>query len=422
MIVSQRDTSQCDEGRPATSQAAAAGERPALSRRLVLLMAVACGATVANLYYAQPLLSVLARAFGTSDGAAGLLVTVSQVFYALGLVLLVPLGDLVRRRPLVVRLLVVCAAGLTLAAAAPAFAVLALALAVTATTSVVVQILIPFASTLASPEDRGHTVGLVMSGTLTGILLARTVSGLLAGAAGWRTPFILAAAAMVLLAVALGRSLPDVTPPTTLPYRRLLGTVFALIRTEPVLRRRMLYGSCGFAGFSLVWTTIAFLLSGPGYHYPEQTIGLFGLAGLAGAIGAQRFGRLADRGYGAPATGLVLAVVVVSWGALALGRSSVLAIIVGLVLLDFGAQGQNVMSQHAIYGLGAENASRVTTAYVTSNFAGGAAGSAIGSLAWQAGGWTAVCAAGAGIATIALAAWLQEQWTARSLAARRADS
>ena len=185
-----------------TSAAPLAGEArpaPVLSRRLVLLMATGAGATVANLYYLQPLLSAVGHAFHVSDGTAGLLVTVSQVCYAAGLLLVVPLGDLVDRRRLASSLLVVCSCGLVVAAAAPSLAVLAIALGVVATTSVVVQILIPFASTLATASERGHVVGIVVSGALTGVLLARTVSGLLASLAGWRAPFVLAATAMALL-------------------------------------------------------------------------------------------------------------------------------------------------------------------------------------------------------------------------------
>jgi predicted MFS family arabinose efflux permease len=381
---------------------------PTLNRRLVALLAVACGATVANLYYAQPLLSTIARAFGVSEGTAGLLVTVSQVCYAAGLVLIVPLGDLLDRRRLVARLLAVCTCGLVAAAAAPALPVLALALGVVAASSVVVQILVPFASTLAAPAERGRVVGTVMSGVLTGILLARTVSGFVAEALGWRAPFLVAAGAMALLAVALWRALPRVAPPASLPYPQLVASTGALIRREPVLRRRMAYGGLGFAGFTMAWTAIAFLLSAPPFGYGERAIGLFGLAGLVGAVGASGFGTLTDRGYGRPATGLVLAGILVSWGLLALGKTSVLALILGLVVIDFAVQGQNVLSQGVIYALGREHASRVTTAYVTSNFTGGALGAAACSIAWTAGGWDAVCAAGAALAALAVAFWLTE--------------
>jgi predicted MFS family arabinose efflux permease len=398
----------------------AAATKP-VPRKLVALLAVGCGVTVANLYYAQPLLDVIGAQFGVSDGTAGLLVTVSQVAYGLGLVFLAPLSDLLDRRKLVAALLAISCIASAGAAAAPQFAVLALAIGVTAATSVVAQVLVPFASTLAPDSERGHVVGLVMSGLLSGVLLARTLSGLIAGVAGWRTVFALAAAAMAVLAVALWRAMPERRPSTTLGYGALLGSVAALIRREPMLRRRMVFGACGFGGFSLVWTTLTFLLSDPPFNFGETKIGLFGLAGLAGAIAAMRFGRLHDRGFGRVATGGVLAAILLSWPVFYLGRHSVPAIVLGLVILDFGVQGQNVLSQGAIYALGRETTGRVTTAYVTSNFTGGAIGSAAGSIAWSAGGWLPVCAVGFAFAATAMLAWLTEPRARSDRPGRRRD-
>lgn len=377
-----------------------------MDRRLVALMAVACGATVANLYYAQPLLPAIAAAFDVPEAAAAILVTVSQLAYAVGLLFIVPLGDLLDRHRLVPGLLAVCSLALAGAAAAPGIVALAAALGLVALASVVAQVLLPFASTLAAPGERGHTVGVVMSGLLIGILLARTLAGLLAAIGTWRLPFAVAAVTTVVLAVLLERALPRVPRATSLPYGRLLLSIGALVRAEPALRLRMVFGACGLAGFSLAWTTLAFLLAGPPFHYGEATIGLFGLAGVAGAVGARRLGRLHDRGFGRRATGAVLAAIVLGWALLLLGRHSAPLLLAGLAVLDFGVQGQNVLSQGVIYALGASTASRVTTAYVSANFAGGALGSALGSLAWSGGGWTAVCAAGAGLGLLALAAWV----------------
>lgn len=385
-----------------------AGATQPVPRKLVALLAIGCGVTVANLYYAQPLLDAIASHFGVSDGTAGLLVTVSQVCYGVGLVFLAPLSDLVDRRKLVVILLAISCLASAGAAAAPQFAVLGLAIGVGSATSVVAQVLVPFASTLAPEAERGHVVGIVMSGLLSGVLLARTLSGLVAGVAGWRTVFAFAAVGMAALAVALWRALPERRPSTSLGYRALLGSVAALIRREPVLRRRMIFGACGFGGFSLVWTTLTFLLSDAPFNFGETKIGLFGLAGLAGAIAAMRFGRLHDRGHGRIATGGVLAAILLAWPVFYLGRHSVPAILFGLALLDFGVQGQNVLSQGAIYALGRETTGRVTTAYVTSNFTGGAIGSAAGSIAWSAGGWLPVCAVGFCFAATAMLAWLTE--------------
>jgi predicted MFS family arabinose efflux permease len=379
-----------------------------VDRRLIALLAVACGATVANLYYAQPLLSAIADHFGVSYGTAGLLVTVSQVAYGLGLVFLAPLSDLIDRRKLVAVLLAIACLASAGAAAAPGFAVLALAIGVASATSVVAQVLVPFAATLAPEGERGQVVGMVMSGLLSGVLLARTLAGLVAGAAGWRTVYVFAAVAMAALGVALWRAMPRTRRSTDLRYGALLASIGTLIRREPALRRRMVFGACGYAGFSLVWTTLTFLLSDPPFNYGESTIGLFGLAGLGGAVAAMRMGRLHDRGHGRVATGAVLAAILLSWPILYLGRTSVVAILVGLALLDFGVQAQNVLSQGVIYALGRETAGRVTTAYVTSNFIGGAIGSASGAIAWSAAGWLPVCAVGFAFAATALLAWLTE--------------
>ena len=392
---------------------------PPVSRKLIALLAFSCGATVANLYYAQPLLSTIGAHFGVSDGTAGLLVTVSQVAYGLGLVFLAPLSDLVDRRKLVTVLLAIACVGSAGAAVAPQFAVLALAIAVASATSVVAQVLVPFASTLAPEGERGQVVGMVMSGLLSGVLLARTLAGIVAGAAGWRTVFALAAVAMAALAIALWRALPERRPSTSLGYGALLGSIAALIRRERVLRRRMIFGACGYAGFSLVWTTLTFLLSDPPFNFGETKIGLFGLAGLAGALAATRMGSLHDRGHGRIATGGVLAAVLLSWPIFYLGRHSVPAILVGLLVLDLGVQGQNVLSQGAIYALGRETTGRVTTAYVTSNFAGGAIGSAAGAIAWSADGWPAVCGVGFLVAATALIAWLTEPRAGSASAPRR---
>jgi len=303
----------------------------------------------------------------------------------------------------------VSGAGMAAAAAAPGVPVFALALGVAATTSVVVQILLPFASILAPEAERGRVVGTVMSGVLTGILLARTVSGFLADALGWRAPFVVAASLMAVLALALARALPRVPPSSSLRYLALLRSIGALVAREPVLRHRMAYGACGLAGFTVVWTAIAFLLAGSPYDYGERTIGLFGLAGLVGALGAQGMGRAHDGGRGNLATAAVLLSILLSWGLLLAGGTSLVALIAGLAILDFGVQGQMVLSQGAIYELGAENASRVTTAYITSCFAGGAVGSAAAAGAWSLGGWTAVCATGAAFAATGVTAWLLVQ-------------
>lgn len=330
--------------------------------------------------------------------------TVSQVGYAIGLVTLLPLGDLADRRRLVTRMLVAAAVALAGAAAAPGFAFLAVALGLAAVMSVVAQVVVPLASTLAPDAERGRVVGVVMSGLLVGILTARTVSGLVAGLGGWRTMFAIGAALMLLLAAALWRSLPAGAPSTELSYGALLRSVPALVRHTPPLRARMVYGACGMAVFSVLWTALTLHLA-ERFGYGEAVIGLFGLAGIAGALSAQGAGRLYDAGHSRAATGGFWAAVLAGWGALLAGEGSVALIVLGIVVLDLGVQGQHILNQSTIFGLGEEVRSRVNTAYMASNFLWGAIGSGLAALAWTQGGWSAVCALGTAFSVAALAWW-----------------
>ena len=371
-----------------------------------MLLAVASGLAVANLYYAQPLLDTIARDLGVSSGAAGLLVTATQLGYVGGLLFLVPLGDLLERRRLVSRLLAVDAVALALVATAPDFGVLTVALLCVGVSSVIAQILIPFASTLAAEGERGRVVGRVMSGVLIGILGARVVSGIVAEVGGWRLIFALASVAMLVLALVLRRALPLTRPPEQLPYPQLLRSIGTIVREEPVLRRRMALGALSMASFSILWTSIAFLLAGPPYGYGEGVIGLFSLAGLAGAGIASFAGRVADRGHVRAGTGCAAGAVLAGWGLLAFGEQSVLAVIAGLVVLDLGVQGMQILNQSTIYRLRPEARSRLTTAYITAYFFGAVSGSALASLAWSRGGWGAVTALGGAVAAVGLGAWV----------------
>ncbi|MGZ4175189.1 MAG: MFS transporter [Solirubrobacteraceae bacterium] len=398
--------------RPASAHSAELGG--GVSRGLVLLLALACGAAAANLYYAQPLLHTLAGAFGVSNGTAGLLITISQLGYVVGLALVVPLGDLHERRGLITSMMLVTAAGMVVAATAPAFAVFGAAIAVVGVSSVVAQVIVPMSSSLSADHERGSVVGTVMSGLLIGILLARTVSGLLAAALGWRVVFWFAAGAMVTLAVTLRRVLPRVPPTTDLSYGGLLRSIVGLIREEPVLRRRMLVGALDFGCFSALWTSLAFLLSGAPYHYGNAVIGLFGLVGVIGALAASAAGRLADRGHNGRATTASILVMLVSWGVLALGSSSVIALIAGIALLDLGVQGLHISNQSAIYSLRPEARSRLTTAYMVAYFLGGAAWSALTSALYGSSGWAGVCILGAATALLALGVWVVTEVAARA--------
>lgn len=381
-----------------------------LGRPTTLLLAVVCGAAVANIYYAQPLLPVVAQAFSVGEGEAGLLVTASQIGYALALALLVPAGDILERRRLVSVLLAVTGVLLLGAAAAPTLGVLLAAVAIVAVTSAVAQIVVPMAASLASEESRGQVVGTVMSGLLVGILLARTVAGLVAELGGWRLVFVLAAVVMVVLAGAVRLVLPRVSVAAETPYPSLLRSVGTIVRGDSLIRRRMVLGGVGFGCFTILWTAISFLLAAPPYSYGSGVIGLFGLAGLAGAVAAIWAGRFADRGHGRLVVTIGLGLLLVSWGLLALGGSSLVALIVGIVVLDLAQQLLQISHQHAIYRRRPDARSRVTSAYLVSAFIGGAIASALTSGLYAAVGWPGVCALGAVVALIGIATWALELW------------
>jgi predicted MFS family arabinose efflux permease len=383
-----------------------ASQDAGISRGLVLLLAVTCGAAVANLYYAQPLLHTLAGAFGVSGATAGLLVTMTQVGYGIGLALLVPLGDLHERRRLITTMMGLSAVALVLAAAAPSFAVFGSALAVVGLTSVVGMIIVPMSSSLAAPSERGSVVGTVMSGLLVGILLARTVSGVISAAFGWRAVFWLGAVTMLTLAATLRRVLPRIPPTSELAYRDLLRSTLVLIRKEPILRQRMVIGAMCFGCFNVLWTSLAFLLSGSPYHYGNAVIGLFGLAGLAGAVAATVAGRLTDRGRGRHTTTAAILIALVSWAILAAGRTSVIALIIGIAVLDLGVQALHISNQNAVFALDPEARSRLSAAYMVAYFAGGAVFSALSSAVFAGDGWSGVCILGAIAAVLALTVWV----------------
>jgi predicted MFS family arabinose efflux permease len=375
--------------------------RTRMSRGLVLLFAIACGVGVANLYYAQPILNTIAKSYGASSGTAGLIVTATQLGYVVGLALLVPLGDLLARRRLVPAVLAVATVALIASAAAPSIGVLIAVALIVGGTSVVAQVLIPMAASLADEEHRGQVVGTVMSGLLLGILLARTVSGVVAGATSWRVVYVMAAAFTVVLAIVLGRLLPPEVPRLSVSYRALLRTTVTLVRSESLLRRRCLFGAIAFAAFSVFWTTMAFLLSGAPYDYGDTTIGLFGLVGAAGAICANVAGRWADRGLTRGTTLAFAACLAISFLPLWYGRHDLIMLIIGILVLDIGAQGLMVTNQSLIYRLAPESRSRVTSAYMVSYFVGGAIGSALGSTLYGSLGWAGVTTLGGALGIIA---------------------
>ncbi len=366
-------------------------------------MSVATGLAVASNYYAQPLLHTIGQQFSISNAAAGAIVTTAQLSYAVGLMLLVPLGDMFERRSLIVLMNLLAAGGLLISAFSTSISMLIIGTALTGMLSVVAQILVPFAATLAAPHERGKAVGTVMSGLLLGILLARTAAGALADVGSWRTVYWVAAILMLCMSAVLWRVLPRYQSPTAMSYPRLLGSILRMFVEEPLFRARSLIGGLLFAAFSMLWTPLTFLLAGPPYEYSNTTIGLFGLAGAAGAYAANRFGRLADRGLGNLATRAGLLLLLGSWGLMAFGQVSVVALLAGILVQDLAIQGVHVTNTSSIYRLRPEARSRLTAGYVTCYFIGGASGSLVSSWLYAHFGWPAVVTAGAVLAALTLA-------------------
>ncbi|HTR96053.1 MAG TPA: MFS transporter [Trebonia sp.] len=400
-------------GQSAAVGAPSSDEPSGLSPGLVRLMAVTCAVTVANLYYAQPLLHSIGTALHVSQGSASLLVTVGQAGYALGLLFIVPAGDIMRRRPLLTGLLAFCALTLAASALAPGLLVLGVAAGLAGVTSVVVQMLVPYAATLASDRERSRVIGTLMGGLLIGILLSRTFAGVVAGFAGWRAVYAVAAAFMALTAIMLRRALPDHGPQLAISYREQMRGVLRVAMAEPALRWRSLIAACGFGSFACFWTTVTFLLAGPQYGFSQLDIGLFALVGAAGAVTSMAAGRLLDTRPGLrwPATGAAMALLAVSYlpiglGGAHLGGAGLFLLITGVLLMDACVQGAHVTNQSVIYGLLPEARSRLTTVYITTMFAGGAIGSAAGAQAYAHWGWTGATLTAAAFPVAGLLCWL----------------
>lgn len=379
--------------------------RPGLTSALVALMSVATGLCVASNYYIQPLLHTIAQHFDLSVALAGFIVTSAQLGYACGLLLLVPLGDMLERRGLIVGMMVLAAAGMVIIALSSSFPFLLLGTVITGLFSVAAQILVPLAATLAEPEKRGKVTGTVMSGLLLGILLARTVAGGLAQLGGWQTVYWVASVFMLLMAIALWRTLPRITPSVSLNYPQLLISLFRLYAADPVLRTRSVTGCLTFANFSILWTSMAFLLSATPYGFSEGEIGLLGLVGAAGALAARKAGSLADRGHAKLTTSAGLLLMLLSWAAIAWGAQQLVALIVGILVLDLAVQAVHITNQSVIYARQPEARNRLNAGYMTSYFIGGALGSLLSANAYHFAGWYGVCAAGATLTCLNLLIW-----------------
>lgn len=381
-------------------------DNTSLTPALIILMSIVTGLAVASNYYAQPLLETIASNFELSVSQAGFIVTAAQLGYAAGLMFIVPLGDMFERRGLIVLMTLLSATGLLITALSSTILWFIVGTALTGLFSVVAQILVPLAATLAAPDKRGKVVGIIMSGLLLGILLARTVAGLLASLGGWSTVYWVASGLMLLMALILWRALPRYHQHSGLNYPQLLVSIIVLFTRNATLRTRALLGALCFANFSMLWTSMAFLLAGDPYHYSEAVIGLFGLVGAAGALAANGAGRLVDRGKSSTTTTIGLLLLFVSWLPVAFGQHSLWALLIGIIVLDLAVQGVHVTNQTLIYRMMPEARSRLTAGYMTSYFIGGALGSLISAAVYQYAQWVGVSIAGGVLSLLGIIVWL----------------
>lgn len=378
-----------------------------LSRTQIFLFAITCAMAVANVYFAQPLLESMAATLGVSPAAIGVVVTATQAGYALGLLFIVPLGDLLDRKKLIISQLLLSAGALGVVGLAQSWGMLLGAMVLVGLLAVVVQVVVALTASLANPGQRGAAVGTVTSGVVLGILLARFVSGAVADLAGWRGVYLVSAVLMVGMALVLWRKLPVSAKPLAQGnYWQLLCSVFQLFLTERTLRVRGIFALLIFAAFSVLWTSMVLPLSAPPLSLSHTQIGLFGLAGVAGALAAARAGRLADRGLGNRTTGIALVVLMLSWLPIAFVDSSLLAMAVGVILLDFAVQAVHVTNQSLIFAARPDAQSRLVGAYMCFYSVGSGLGAIAATSIYARLGWTAVCVLGASISAVALAYWL----------------
>jgi predicted MFS family arabinose efflux permease len=379
---------------------------------LVLLLAVSCGLVVANIYYAQPLVGPISLALGLPSHSAGLIVTLTQVGYGLGLLFVIPLADYVENRGLVLTAVGVSALSMLAAAwSNSAWVFLACAL-LTGISSVAVQVLVLYAAHLAHDGIRGRVVGNVMGGLMLGIMLARPVASLIADFASWHAVYLFAALTMLVLVAVLRLTLPRRMPRSAIGYRALMVSMVDLALHTVVLRRRGLYQACLFGAFSLFWTVVPLHLA-EHFGMPQRGIALFALAGVAGAIAAPIAGRVADRGWVRPATAaaMLIAVAALLLAHLELtgARQQVLLLVAVAILLDFGVSANLVLGQRLIFSAGAAQRGRYNAIYMATFFVGGAIGSALGGWAYAQGGWTQAAWTGLCFPLLALAYFFTEK-------------
>ena len=374
-----------------------------MKRSIYWLMAAAAGIVVANNYYNQPLLADFALAFHTSERQAGTVSVAAQTGYALGLLLFVPLGDKLERRSMLRTLLCIASLALAAIALSPTLNWLVAASFLTGLASVAPQLLTPFAAQLAGPQQRGEAVGIVMFGLLCGILVSRSISGSIAQHFGWRSVYWVAAAAMLVTAAVLSRTLPRAEPTYKGTYGRLMGSLWTLLREEPLIRQTSAIAALQFAAFSAFWATLAFHLRAMEPHYGSEVAGLFGLVGVVGALASTKAGKLIDQRNPrlvVLASGVIF---VIAFAILAAAGHTVAGLVAGVIVLDLGLQSGHVANMARNMSIKSDAMSRINTLYMTIRFAGGALGSSLGIWAWSIWQWPGVCVVGLSLGCMSLA-------------------
>jgi predicted MFS family arabinose efflux permease len=383
-----------------------------LGRQLVFLMAVASGVGVANIYYMQPLLAEIARAFEISQLNIGFVAMLTQIGYAFGLLLFVPIGDIKERRRFITLMALMVSVSLILMSLSINVTMLAISAFIIGLTAVVPQLIIPFAAHLAEPKDRGKVIGTVMSGLYAGILVSRTFSGIIGSAFGWRVVFWIAAALMVVLAFLLKRYLPVSLPTSNDNYLALLKSLWILIKEQRVLRESSIVGALMFGAFSAFWTSLIFLLETPVYKLGAQAAGIFGLVGLAGVLAAPVVGRTADKKSPRFTLGISIVIAVIAYIIFGIFGFKLWGLVIGVILLDLGIQSGQVSNLARIYSLDPNSRNRINAVFMVSYFAGGALGSFLGSYGWKLFQWGGVCAVGL---TLLIAAFSVYIWSYRKV-------
>lgn len=362
-----------------------------LTKLLILIMAITCGLTVANLYYIQPLLGDIAKSFNVHEVIVGSAAMLTQIGYAVGMIFILPLGDIKERKNLITTMLLFSVISLFTMAFSQNIYMLIVSSFAIGFTSIIPQLIIPLAAQLSNPNERGKIIGTVMSGLLIGILVSRTISGLIGNYFGWRVVYIVAAIMMIILILVLRKVIPVTNPVSEVRYFDLLKSLPKLIKDEPILREASLNGALMFAAFSAFWTALTFLLESPHYNMGAQAAGLLGLVGIVGALAAPLVGKLADKKGSRYVIGICIIIVSLSYILfLALGFKMI-GLIIGVILLDLGVQSSNISNQARVHSMNEEKRNRINTVYMVSFFLGGSLGSFLGSSAYSNFGWFGVC-------------------------------